>query len=143
MASGESRRAVLMSIHPRHAEKLLAGTKRVELRKTAFADDVSRVVVYATAPTKAVVGWLEVEAVEEHSPTRVWALFGAITGISRREFREYYKGRRRAVAIRVRDPQRLEVPVALHELGDDLCAPQSYRYLPSSAAQRLWQLHAG
>lgn len=128
-----------MSIHPRHAEKLLEGSKQVELRKTAFSGDVSRVVVYATAPTRAVVGWLEVEAIEQHSPTRVWQLFGSIAGISRREFRGYYKGHRRAVAIRVREPRRLNVPVPLRQLDADLTAPQSYRYLPASAAERMWE----
>ena len=143
MAHREDRRAVLMSIHPRHADKLLAGTKRVELRKARFGADVSRVVVYATAPTKAVVGWLEVEAVEEHSPTRVWDMFGHTTGISRREFRRYFNGRRRAVAIRVRRPRRLAAPMRLAELDPTLTAPQSFRYLPHAAAGRLWEQPTG
>lgn len=139
MAEGQNRRAVLISIHPRHAEKLLGGTKKVELRKTSFAEDVSRVVVYATAPTKAVVGWLEIEGIERHSPSRVWQLFGAHTGISRKEFRRYFSGHRTAVAIRVRQPRRLRYPIALADLDPELSAPQSYRYLPASAASRLWR----
>lgn len=140
MAGKEDRRAVLMSIHPRHAENLLAGTKQVELRKSAFSREVLRVVVYATAPTSAVVGWLDVESVEEHSPARIWQRFGAITGITRAEFRRYFSGRQRAVAIRVRDPRRLETPVALVDLDERLSAPQSFRYLSASTAERLWSM---
>jgi predicted transcriptional regulator len=126
-----------MSIHPRHAENLLAGRKTVELRKTLFTSDVSHVVVYATAPTKAVVGWLEVEGVEHHSPSRVWELFGSVAGISRTEFRCYFHGHRRAVAIRVRHPRRLARPVSLHELGAGITVPQSFCYLSSTAVELL------
>jgi predicted transcriptional regulator len=137
VAQDDDRRTVLMSIHPRHAEKLLAGTKLVELRKAAFASEVVAVVVYATAPTKAVVGVLEVEAVEQQSPSKIWAMYGDATGITRREFRHYYRGRRRAVAIRVRKASRLETPMPLRALGSDLVPPQSYRYLPDAAAARV------
>lgn len=138
MVEGADRRAVLMSIHPRHAENLLAGSKTVELRKSAFGDDVSMVIVYATAPVKAIVGWLEVESVERHSPSRIWKLFGDTTGITRREFRHYFHGHHSAVAIRVCRPRRLRSPVALTELDPGLAAPQSFRYVPASTAARLW-----
>ncbi len=61
MASAAIGRVALFSIHPQYAEAILAGTKSVEFRRTPLADDVTHVVVYATAPTKMVVGIFEVD----------------------------------------------------------------------------------
>ena len=51
-------RVAVMSIHPRYAEAILSGQKRVEFRKRRLAPDVTTVLVYATQPVGVLVGRL-------------------------------------------------------------------------------------
>ena len=69
-----------MSIHPEYAEALLDGMKTVELRKSGVADDVSHIVIYATAPVRRVLGWVEAVRVEHGSPSAIWRKHRARTG---------------------------------------------------------------
>jgi predicted transcriptional regulator len=137
MADQSPRRIVLMSIHPEYAEALLDGTKTVELRKSAVADDVSHIVIYATAPVQRVLGWVETSRVEHGSPTAIWEKHGSRAGIRRQAFRGYYRGHRRAVAIHVDSPQRLAEPLELSAVEDGLTPPQSWRYLSATAAESV------
>ena len=90
MADRTPGRVALLSIHPRHAEAILQGEKLVELRRTAVARDVTHVLIYATAPVQAVVGWFDVEGVDVDSKTGIWDAHGAVAGVTRQEFRDYF-----------------------------------------------------
>ncbi len=137
MADQSSGRIVLMSIHPEYAEALLDGTKTVELRKSAVADDVSHIVIYATAPIQRVLGWVETVSVEHGSPSAIWKKHRSRTGIREREFRGYYRGHRSAVAIQVESPRRLDEPLELSAVEDGLTPPQNWRYLSAAAARSM------
>ena len=62
----------LLSIKPEFVEKIFSGEKRFEFRKSAFREDVSRVVVYATSPVCRIVGEFEVEDILQASPRQLW-----------------------------------------------------------------------
>lgn len=130
-------RILLMSVHPEYAEALLDGTKTVELRKSAVADDVSHIVIYATAPVRRVVGWVEAVGVEHGSPSAIWRKHRSRTGVREREFRTYYRGHPVAVAIHVESPRRLDEPLELSAVEEGLTAPQSWRYLSAAAAESV------
>lgn len=130
-------RILLMSIHPEYAEALLDGTKTVEFRKSAVADDVSHIVIYATAPVRRVLGWVKTAGVEQGSPSAIWRKHRSRTGVREREFRTYYRGHRRAVAIHVDSPRRLDEPLELSAVEEGLTAPQSWRYLSPAAAESV------
>ncbi len=51
MGASATGRHVVMSVHPRFAEAIMDGRKKIEFRKRPLADDVSVVWVYATAPS--------------------------------------------------------------------------------------------
>lgn len=89
MADRTPRRVALLSIHPRHANAILRGEKLVELRRTSVAADVAQVLIYATAPVQAVVGWFDVDGVDADSKTGIWDAHGAVAGVTRQEFRDY------------------------------------------------------
>ncbi|MXW23980.1 MAG: ASCH domain-containing protein [Chloroflexi bacterium] len=137
MADQPSGRIVLMSIHPEYAEALLDGTKTVELRKSPLADDISHIVIYATAPVQRVLGWVRAVHVEHGSPTAIWREHGSRVGIREREFRAYYRGHPRAVAIHVDSPRRLPAPLELSAVDEELTPPQSWRYLSAAAAETV------
>ena len=75
MAADTVGRVALMSIHPEYANAILAGRKTVEFRKRPIGDDVTHVIVYATAPTGAVVGAFTVTGQDTTSLTRLWETF--------------------------------------------------------------------
>lgn len=129
MAEGTVGRVALFSIHPTYAEAILNGTKTVEFRRTPLADDVTHVVIYATAPVQRVVGTFEVAGVESMRPTTAWRNFRKVGGIDRAAFQSYYEGAAMAHVIRVRRAQRLPEPLSLADLDPDLRPPQSFQYI--------------
>ena len=137
MADNSPGRIVLMSIHPEYAEALLDGRKTVELRKSRVAEDISHIVIYATAPVQRVLGWVKAVHVEHGSPSAIWKRHKSRTGIRERAFRSYYQGHARAVAIHVDSPRRLAAPLELSAIEDGLTPPQSWRYLSDAAAESV------
>ena len=137
MAQRSTRRVALMSIHPEYAEALLDGRKKVELRKSRFASDISHILIYATSPVQRVLGWARASHVEVDSPTRIWETHKEHAGIKRRAYRAYFQGHRRAIAIHIADPQRMSAPLPLSEIEDGLKPPQSWQYLSPDAAARV------
>lgn len=131
-------RALLVSLKPVYAELILAGSKTVELRRVRPAVSPGcDVLLYASSPTREMVGRAKVAAVEVDSPEAIWAKHGADTGIDRMAFDTYFAGARSAVAITLRDPTRLRQRVPLPELRRRIAGfrpPQSFRYLASAEA---------
>lgn len=122
-------RVVLLSIHPHFADAILRGNKRVELRRKPVAPDVTHVVIYATAPVKAIVGSFEIKSIDQGSKTSIWNIHGPVTGVTRREFWNYFKGSSRAVAIRITKPSRLQRPVPINSISGVTRPPQSFQYV--------------
>ena len=51
---------VLLSIRPKYVEEIIKGNKRYEFRKSIFKKNVEEVWIYATSPTKKIVGTFSV-----------------------------------------------------------------------------------
>ncbi len=130
-----SEAVALLSIHPRHAESILSGRKRIEFRRVPFRRKLSHAMIYATAPVSAVVGCFSIEQVHQGSPAEVWRRFGHLGRISQSEFIDYYTGTAVAVAIEVGRTQSFSRPWALSELGTTR-PPQSFAYLTATVLQR-------
>ena len=139
MVEGSVGRVALLSIHPRFAEAIFDGTKRVELRRIPVAADTTHVVVYATAPVGAVIGWFEVEGIDTDSRTAIWNTHRHHSGVSRTEYRAYFSGAPRASAIRIKQAFQLETVLALDALPGVKRPPQSYQYLAANAVRPLLQ----
>ena len=129
MADRAIGRVALLSIHPRFAEAILNGEKRVELRRSPVAPDVSHVLIYATAPVQSVIGWFEVLGVDTGSKTSVWTQHGTVAGVSRSEYRTYFSGADRAFAIRVGKVRRLANELCLDQIPGVRRPPQSFQYV--------------
>ena len=122
---------VLLSIKPEYADQIFSGTKKYEFRKSAFKKaGIKTVVVYSTMPVGKVIGEFEIDEILWEQPHDLWEETKKFAGISRDFFFDYFSGREKAVAIKVGEAKRYDQPISLCDLGDNIKAPQSYRYLP-------------
>lgn len=133
--------ALFLSLRPRFAELLLNGSKSIELRRVR--PDVApgtSVLLYASSPIMKLVGRAEVAEVKVASAGQIWQEHAHETGISEREYTDYFEGLDHAVAIKLVNIRRLDRPRPLRELRASLAGfqpPQSYRYLNRSQVSAL------
>lgn len=123
---------MLLSINPEFVESILKGDKLFEFRKFRCREDVDRIVIYATAPMKVIVGEAEIDTIIEDDVLNVWRQTHSYAGVSYNFFRKYYKGKKRAYAYRLKNLIIYDEPQTLEEIGVS-SAPQSFRYLPAVA----------
>lgn len=125
--------ALLLSIRPVFVERLLQGTKTVELRRVRpKVQEGQSVLLYASSPEKALVGTAVVEAVTTDTPKAIWGRLEGRTGVSHEEFFAYFAGATRAVAIQVRDVLRFKARIPLSEMRRRwpwLRPPQSFCFV--------------
>lgn len=134
MAASGVGRVALMSIHPEFVDGILGGTKRVEFRKRPVADDVTHVLVYATAPVSALVGVFQVTGQDTAAPSALWSKFAGEAGISRARFREYFRGRSQGTGIRIGQVTPAAAPLSLIDVTGLDRPPQSFQYIPEASA---------
>jgi len=137
MAAKVSPAIALMAINPEFADRILAGTKRVEFRRTIPKRQVSHILIYSTAPFKVVVGYFEVTGIDIGAPADIWKRFGQNSGISAEGFWSYYRGSEKAVAIKVGRVVSFKSPLPLGKLSPNLSPPQSFCYLSGEPARKL------
>lgn len=128
-------RVAVMSIHPQYAKQILDGTKQVEFRKRPLADDITHVVVYATAPISAVVGAFAVSGQVTLNPRTLWRRFRSVGGIAWRDFIAYYDGRCAGTGIEIGQVMKTEAPLNLFNHLGISHPPQSFQYLSVEAAK--------
>ena len=131
---------MLLSVHPRFATAILAGTKTVEVRRQRVAAPPgTRVLLYATAPTMAIVGMARIASVQVASPGEVWSASRTSAGISRREYDEYMSGATRVSGLCLEGPLTFDAPVPLAALrtSGSFHPPQSYRYLTGEDLRKI------
>lgn len=128
-------KTLLLSLRPEFAEKVFAGTKKVELRriwpKVAIDDWV---LVYVSTPVKALVGAVQVALIMEANPSYLWKKVRHQAGLTRQQFDDYYAGALKGYGIFLNDTRTLPSPIELYKLKrlwTDFHPPQCYRYLSS------------
>jgi len=104
----ESDENILISLEPRHAENILSGLKRVELRRRAMNVEPGSIVwIYAKRPVGSIIGRATVAKLHVLAPSRLWKDFGAVSGISKAEFFAYFSDRTQGLALELTNCQRL------------------------------------
>jgi predicted transcriptional regulator len=127
----------LLSIHPRHAEAILNGSKTVEFRKKRLREGVRWVVLYATKPVGKLVGIFQLQDHISGSPASVWSKCGSKGGILKREYLEYFNESEVAVGFLIARTWRFSRPEPLASLGRELSPPQSFRYLNGTSLRKV------
>ena len=133
-------RALVLSLKPRFAEAILAGTKTVEVRRVLPRITVPTLaLLYASGSARALVGTCVVRSVARYPADELWGLHGAHTALSRTEFDAYLEGRDCGVALLLERPEPLTTPIPLHTLRQThgFRPPQSLAYVSPAERKRL------
>jgi predicted transcriptional regulator/DNA-binding XRE family transcriptional regulator len=127
-----STRDLVLSIHPQYTNKIMEGTKTVELRRrfplTAAPGTV--VYIYSTSPIRALVARAEIADVNKLPISQIWRKFSKPAVIKREDFDSYFNGLAEGFALHFANVQPLPRPLALSELRDrfGFQPPQSFHY---------------
>jgi len=137
MVIKSTKNIVLLPIKPKYAHAILEGKKTVEFRKMQFKRDVSHVVIYSSSPEMKVVGYFEIDKVDEGCPMTIWKKYRMYGGINFKNYTQYYERRKSAVAIVINKVIVLPKPISLSYLKRGLKPPQNFRYLDSRYLKKL------
>ena len=121
--------SVLLSIKPKYVEQIEKGSKLYEFRRVIFKQDINEIYVYATAPIKQILGKICVDEIIEDTPKNLWFNFKQNAGIKRKDFFEYFSGKKRGYAIKIKDFISFEKPIDPYQENPNFVPPQSYAYL--------------
>ncbi len=136
-------KALFISIKPEFVEKILDGTKVIELRKSA--PKVNRgdlVILYSSSPIKAISGTCKIEEIVTLSPALLWRRYSHILGIDRKRYFDYYEGKEFAVGIILKDIKKSKSEISLSKLRQKFSnfhPPQTFRYFDSKQIDKLNQ----
>ena len=119
---------ILLSIKPEYANKIFDGQKHYEYRKRIPKKDVSKIVVYSSAPEQAVIGEIKVIKTLKMKPTKLWNSTKANAGISRSKYRKYFSGCTMAYAFVIGSFEKYPTSKSLADYNIQ-SAPQSFVYL--------------
>ena len=121
---------VLLSIRPKYAEAITEGRKSFEFRKSIFKHHcVERVYLYATRPVSKVVGSFRVGNIICREPKVLWEELGRFSGVSSKEFFEYFKDSDIGFAIEIEDLEVYQRPVNPSLFIEGFTPPRSFKYI--------------
>lgn len=136
-------RVAILSVHPQWAQRILDGTKTVELRRQRLPfESGTRLVLYATSPEQRLVGEVTVDAVEafdvEYATHGDGGGMCRAAGVTSAELHSYLRGLDEGYAIHLRNPRRWPLGEQIHtsELREYLPnwhPPQTFRWVPEGA----------
>jgi predicted transcriptional regulator len=119
-------------VKPEYANKLISGKKDIELRKMKpNVQPGDYVIIYASAPVKAVLGFGKVKTIIECTPKCLWESYSNRLGINEQSYLSYYDGYHKAIGIEF-DMIKSVMPIGLEELrrvDPNFQPPQIYRYV--------------
>lgn len=116
-----------------YATEILRGKKKYEFRRSVFTrKTVDRVYIYASTPTKKLVGSFEVGKITNGSPYSIWKHFSKWSGMSAEAFFNYFAGTKSAYAIGIRDLRVFDSPIDPRQYVPLFCPPQSFCYFDES-----------
>lgn len=126
---------ILISLTPRHAGNIFTGSKLVELRRrTMHISPGTTAWIYVKIPIGAIAGRVTISAVHTASPTSLWRRFGAVSGLSKSEFFDYFSGVTEGVALELVDAKELCRSISLaslREISSGFQPPQFFTRLIS------------
>lgn len=110
---------ILISLVSRHAENIFSGVKQVEFRRRSMhVDQGTTVWLYVKIPVGSIIGRATVQDVVRSSPNALWRRFGPVSGLSRKEFFEYFEGVDEGVALVLKNVEKLNGGISLSELRE-------------------------
>lgn len=136
----EPRRYVLMSIKPIYCNRIIAGDKLYEYRKSIFLDFPKRIYIYSSFPVRRIIASFEPIYIINSTPGLIWAHTFQSGGITAESFDDYFSGKDAAFAIRIGIVHKFTRPVSLSELVPGIKAPQNFCYLNEQQVSQIEKL---
>jgi predicted transcriptional regulator len=135
----------IISIHPNYADAILAGKKTIELRRRIpELPSGTRLWIYATRPTGAVIGVATIQEVARAHPSAIWKKHRDGAGVDHASFKAYFHGTQQGVAILL-EAVRHVGPITVHqlrEIRDSFHPPQVLMRLTASESLAIRKLAA-
>lgn len=122
-------RSVLLSIQPEFADKIFNNTKKYEYRKVIFGADIKKVYVYSTSPISKIIGCFTIDEIVEDSPSTIWKKTSKASGITKKDFDDYFNGYDKAYAIKIKSVRLFKNPIDPQSIIQNFRAPQNFMYL--------------
>jgi predicted transcriptional regulator len=136
---------LLVSMKPQYAERILSGSKLVEIRRKFSERWIGcKAVLYSSSPQQALVGEATVCSITTGTPEAIWTRFHAGLGCTRDEFSAYVGQAAEVRAIELNNIFPYKQPISLSEityllgLEADLKPPQTYCHLRLDRDQSAW-----
>lgn len=129
-----------MPIKPIYCERILSGEKKFEFRRTSVRADVSHLIVYSSFPVKKIVAIAEVTSIITASPSAIWEKTKKAAGITRKLFREYFRGSKKACAIEIGNIEPLHLPIHPEKISPEFNVPQSFSYVDRAFLEQVAQI---
>jgi predicted transcriptional regulator len=134
--------AIVLSVRPKFANKIIDGSKTVELRRRRPRQVTSGTlaIIYASAPVKALIGAFIVDDIVEEDIDLLWDKVKKSAEISQDEFISYFDGASKGIGIFIRDVWSFPKPVGLQDLKQNMSflPPQSFRYVRESELSSVY-----
>lgn len=127
---------VLLSIKPEYVQRILTGEKKFEFRKRLANKPVDIIVIYATSPVMKIVGEVKVKGILEKAPSVLWEQTKKNAGITRKKYREYFAGCKKAFAYEIDEVVKYTNGTNLEEIGI-YQAPQSFVYITDEQYKKI------
>lgn len=132
---------IILSIKPEYSQQIIAGSKKVELRRR-FPKNIpsgTLAYIYSTSPQRALIGIAEIELVAELALEQLWDSFSHVSGIEKPKFDEYFSGLDKGFGIVFSKVYPLKKPICLQELRErfNFEPPQSFLYSKSKMKDAL------
>ena len=119
---------VILSIKPEFVEKIFSGEKKYEYRKILFKQKVDTVYIYASRPISKIVGDFKIEEIICDKPENIWQSTKRQSGITKKFFDKYYKGKEKGVALKIKEYKEYEEGLNPESLITNFKVPQSFIY---------------
>lgn len=129
---------ILLSINPKYVERIFAGKKKYEYRRRLASSDIKAIIIYVTFPIMRIVGEVKVDEKIQMAPSSLWENTKKDSGISRKEYREYFRGCKKAHAYKLGQVTQYNKERLLSDIGIKY-APQSFIYLTDEQYVRLME----
>ena len=125
---------VIIPIMPKYAELIFSGKKTIEIRKNPLKNEVGALVLYATEPINAVVGFVEYSTFIEFNPQNYddKEYLMKMACVDEEFWSNYYDGVISASAFLLHHPTEYIIPVPLEIYGLEEKDLNQYCYLDKS-----------
>ena len=129
--------SIILPIKPQYVNRILDGSKKFEFRLNLIKNlkylgkckqEIKKIYIYETAPTKKVVAEVVVDYVLEGTPEEIWSKCEKYSGINKKDYDNYFNNCKEAIAYKIGDVKRYEIPKLLSEYGVNY-VPQSFVYI--------------